>query len=101
MDTRTQTCTPTGNDNEPARCFIAIELSKKSWIVAVLTPLTDNSVPAFQVRTSCPTGVASGFLQAVSVASGRNKLRVFNMVAGITTFESKRFFEPRNWLTRS
>ncbi|MFQ5766172.1 MAG: IS110 family transposase [Rhodospirillales bacterium] len=30
------------SDDDPARCFVAIELSKKSWLVAVLTPLADK-----------------------------------------------------------
>src|SRR6516162_3280322 len=31
---------PAGTDDDAVRCLIAIELSKKSWIVAVNTPLS-------------------------------------------------------------
>ena len=34
--------TPTAPHDDPARCFVAIELSKKSWLVALLTPLSDK-----------------------------------------------------------
>src|SRR6516162_3606989 len=33
---------PAGTDDDAVRCLIAIELSKKSWIVAVNTPLSDK-----------------------------------------------------------
>lgn len=33
---------PAAAHDDPARCFVAIELSKKSWLVAVLTPLADK-----------------------------------------------------------
>ena len=33
---------PAGIDDDAVRCLIAIELSKKSWIVAVNTPLSDK-----------------------------------------------------------
>ena len=34
--------TPAASHDDPARCFVAIELSKKNWLVAVLTPLADK-----------------------------------------------------------
>jgi len=33
---------PAGTDDDAVRCLLAIELSKKSWIVAVNTPLSDK-----------------------------------------------------------
>src|SRR6267154_3018396 len=33
---------PVAADHDPVRCFLAIELSKKSWIVAISTPLSDK-----------------------------------------------------------
>jgi transposase len=42
MDIRTTTSTPAAADCDPARIFVAIELSKKSWMAAVLTPLADK-----------------------------------------------------------
>ena len=33
---------PAGTDDDAVRCLIAMELSKKSWIVAVNTPLSDK-----------------------------------------------------------
>lgn len=42
MTDRTLTRSPATEDCEPGRCFVAIELSKKNWLVAVLTPLADK-----------------------------------------------------------
>jgi transposase len=39
MDVRTVSSTPAASHDETARCLLAIELSKKSWVVAVNTPL--------------------------------------------------------------
>ena len=36
---------PAASHDETVRCLLAIELSKKSWIVAVNTPLSDNGRP--------------------------------------------------------
>jgi transposase len=33
---------PAGTHDDAVRCVLAIELSKKSWIVAVNTPLSDK-----------------------------------------------------------
>jgi transposase len=33
---------PAGTDDDAVRCLVAIELSKKSWIVAVNPPLSDK-----------------------------------------------------------
>jgi transposase len=50
MTDRTLLRSPTADDCDPARCFVAIELSKKDWLVAVLAPLSDkvslHSLPA-------------------------------------------------------
>jgi transposase len=43
MEARTvNSLPPAGSHDETVRCFLAIELSKKSWIVAVNTPLADK-----------------------------------------------------------
>ena len=42
METRTVNSLPLADHDEAVRCFLAIELSKKSWIVAVNTPLSDK-----------------------------------------------------------
>ena len=43
METRTVNSLPLAAYHDGAvRCFLAIELSKKSWIVAVNTPLSDK-----------------------------------------------------------
>jgi transposase len=42
MTDHTLTPSPAAEDCEPARCFVAIELSKKDWLVAVSTPLADK-----------------------------------------------------------
>ena len=36
------TLPPVTADHDPVRCLLAIELSKKSWIVAINTPLSDK-----------------------------------------------------------
>src|ERR1700682_4295108 len=36
------TLPPVAADHDPGRCLLAIELSKKSWIVAINTPLSDK-----------------------------------------------------------
>ena len=33
---------PVAADHDPVRCLLAIELSKKSWIVAITTALSDK-----------------------------------------------------------
>ena len=40
MDVRTVSSTPAASYNETVRCLLAIEASKKSWVVAVNTPLS-------------------------------------------------------------
>ena len=40
MEARTMSLPPAACDDDAERCFFAIELSKKSWIVAVNTPLS-------------------------------------------------------------
>src|SRR5215468_7885043 len=43
MDARTvNSLSPAASHDETVRCLLAIELSKKSWIVAVNTPLSDK-----------------------------------------------------------
>ena len=36
------TLPPVAADHDPVRCLLAIELSKKSWIVAITTALSDK-----------------------------------------------------------
>ncbi len=45
-------------DGDTARCFVAIEISKKSWLVAVLTPLSDKIG-----LNTLPTGDGAALLQ--------------------------------------
>ena len=42
MDIRTTTSSPADRDSEAARIVVAIELSKKSWLVGIVTPLSDK-----------------------------------------------------------
>src|ERR1700758_246067 len=43
MDTRTVISLPSAaSHDETVRCLLAIELSKKSWVVAVNTPMADK-----------------------------------------------------------
>lgn len=67
MDIRTTTSTPAAVDCDPARIFVAIELSKKSWIAAVLTPLAD--------RVSLYT-LPAGEGEALLMLLGRTRRRV-------------------------
>jgi hypothetical protein len=43
MEVRLASTTPTARDDAPARILIAIELSKKSWIVGAVPVATDES----------------------------------------------------------
>jgi transposase len=38
------TLPPIAADHDPVRCLLAIELSKKSWIVAITTALSDKII---------------------------------------------------------
>lgn len=42
MDTQSVSFTPATRHDDVSRCFVAIELSKKSWLVGVLTPVRDK-----------------------------------------------------------
>jgi hypothetical protein len=42
MEDRAMIASPAATDCDPARIFVAIELSKASWLVAVVTPLADR-----------------------------------------------------------
>jgi transposase len=42
MEARTMSLPPAASDDDAGQCLLAIELSKKSWIVAVNTPLSDK-----------------------------------------------------------
>jgi len=42
MEARTMSLPPAASHDDAERCLLAIELSKKSWIVAVNTPLSDK-----------------------------------------------------------
>jgi hypothetical protein len=42
MEARTMSLPPAACHDDAERCFFAIELSKKSWLVAVNTPLSDK-----------------------------------------------------------
>jgi len=42
MEARTMSLPPAASHDDAVRCLLAIELSKKSWIVAVNTPLSDK-----------------------------------------------------------
>src|SRR6516162_2711714 len=55
------TLPPVAADHDAVRCPLAIELSKKSWIVAISTPLGDRSA-----GTHCPNmiGRRSGTVAA-------------------------------------
>jgi transposase len=41
---------PVAADHAAVRCLLAIELSKKSWIVAINTPLGGQDQPAHGAR---------------------------------------------------
>src|SRR5947199_9042852 len=43
MEVRVVSTPSAGADNEPVHCYVAIELSKSSWIVGFQTPLTKKT----------------------------------------------------------
>ena len=67
MNVRTIALSPAANDCDPARIFAAIELSKKSWMVAVQTPLSDK----IGVHT-LPAGDGAALLKLLARARRRD-----------------------------
>jgi transposase len=53
MEARLMSTSPAASDNAPVTCFIAIELSKRSWIVAVQTPLA-TKISRYQLKACDP-----------------------------------------------
>ena len=49
MEVRMVSTPSAGTDNEPVHCYVAIELSKSSWVVGFQTPLT-NKTSQYQVK---------------------------------------------------
>jgi hypothetical protein len=69
MEDRAMIASPAASDCDPARIFVAIELSKKSWLMALLTPLGDR----ISLHT-LPAGDGSALLQLL--AAVRRKAEV-------------------------
>jgi transposase len=60
MEVRMENTPSAGANNEPAQCFISIELSKSNWAVGFQTPLTDKA-SWYQVKA----GDAKGLLELI------------------------------------
>jgi transposase len=71
--------TPSALDNEPARCFIAIELSKASWLVAVKTPL-NNKASRYQLK-ACDGSALLKLIETIRVRVQRSLGRSVEMLS--------------------
>jgi transposase len=49
MEVRMENAPSAGSNNDPARCFVAIELSKSSWVLGFQTPLAKQT-SRYQVK---------------------------------------------------
>src|SRR3974377_630236 len=49
MEVRMENTPSAGSNNDPVRCFVAIELSKSSWVLGFQTPLA-NQTSRYQVK---------------------------------------------------
>jgi transposase len=83
MNVRTIALSPAANDCDPARIFVAIELSKKSWLVAVLTPLADKIG-----LHSLPAGGGDALLKFVARVRGRVEAALGHSVEVASCYEA-------------
>ena len=84
MDARTvNNLPPAASHDETVRCLLAIELSKKSWIVAVNTPLADKIS-----RYTVESGDWRGLLKLIDRISRRVAEQLGRAVEVISCYEA-------------
>ena len=79
MEVRKVNASSAEANNEPARCFVAIELSQSSWIVGVRTPLSANT-SRHQVKACDAKGLLA-VIERVRTRVGRELGRPVEVVS--------------------
>jgi transposase len=83
MDIHTTTPSPTSPYCDPARIVVAIELSKKSWLVAILTPVSDK----ISLRT-LPAGDGGALLALLDGARVKAEAALGRAVEIVSCYEA-------------
>jgi transposase len=83
MENRGMIASPASSDGDPARIFVAIELSKKSWLMAMLTPLADR----ISLHT-LPAGDDTALLQLLATARRKAEVALGRPVAVVSCYEA-------------
>ena len=68
-----------GADNEPVHCYVAIELSKSSWIVGFQTPLT-NKTSQYQVK-ACDANALLELIERIRTRVARELRRPIEVMS--------------------
>lgn len=83
MDIHTTAHSPATSDYDPARVLVAIELSKKNWLVAALTPLADK-ISLYTL----PAGDGSALVALVSGLRARAATALDRPVEVVSCYEA-------------
>jgi len=68
MEVRMENTPSAGVNNDPVHCFVAIELSKSSWVVGFQTPLSKQT-SQYQLK-ACDAKPLLELIERVCTASG-------------------------------
>jgi transposase len=79
MEVRIVSTPSAGTDNEPVRCYVAIELSKSSWIVEFQTPLTSKT-SQYQVK-ACDASALLELIERVRTRVARELRRPIEVMS--------------------
>jgi transposase len=79
MEVRIVSTPSAGTDNEPVRCYVAIELSKSSWIVGFGTPLTSKT-SQYQVK-ACDASALLELIERVRTRVARELRRPIEVMS--------------------
>ena len=79
MEVRIVSTPSAGTDNEPVHCYVAIELSKSSWIVGFQTPLT-NKTSQYQVK-ACDASALLELIERVRTRVARELRRPIEVMS--------------------
>src|SRR5207249_12172680 len=79
MEVRVVSTPSAGADNEPVHCYVAIELSKSSWIVGFQTPLT-NKTSQYQVK-ACDANALLELIERIRTRVARELSRPIEVMA--------------------
>src|SRR2546429_4945053 len=79
MEVRVVSTPSAGADNEPVHCYVAIELSKSSWIVRFQTPLT-NKTSQYQVK-ACDANALLELIERIRTRVARELRRPIEVMS--------------------